>query len=108
LSKGAKGKVIAAGGGAILDPLNRDVFAEIGHVVYLKATPRELYQRVKNDTSRPLLMKSAEPKQELARIVGERAHLYEQADMVVDTEDLSVEEVTDVLIDELAKRTVSD
>jgi len=103
---GSKNLVIATGGGALLDPQNRHVFTVLGHTIYLKASARELYQRIKNDTSRPLLQKAADPKAEVARLLSERAAFYEEADIVVDTEDLSVEEVTDVLIDELAKRTV--
>ena len=105
---GAEGKVIASGGGAITDPQNRHVFRLIGHTVYLKATARELYQRIKNDSSRPLLQGAAEPIKVVQKLLAEREGLYKEADIIVDTEDLSVEEVTDVLIDELAKRTVSD
>ncbi|MCC6548343.1 shikimate kinase [Candidatus Sumerlaeota bacterium] len=105
---GVTSHVIASGGGAILDPQNRHVFKNLGYVVYLKATPRELYQRIKNDTSRPLLQKAADPKAEMARLLAERERYYKEADIIVDTEDLSAEEVQDVLIDELAKRTVGD
>lgn len=105
---GAEGKVIASGGGAVIDPQNRHVFRLIGHTVYLRASARELYQRIKNDTGRPLLQGSAEPQKVVQKLLQERAKFYEEADFAVDTEDLSVEEVTDVLIDELAKRTVSD
>lgn len=104
----AKSLVIASGGGAVLDPQNRHVFKALGYTIYLKATPRELYQRIKNDTSRPLLQKAADPKAEMARLLAERERFYKEADIVVDTEDLSVEEVQDVLIDELAKRTLGD
>lgn len=101
-------KVIATGGGAVLDPQNRHIFATIGLTVYLKASPRELYQRVKNDTNRPLLTNAEDPVAEVKRLLKEREELYLDADIVVDTEVLSVEEVTDVLIDELAKRTLGD
>lgn len=100
--------VLATGGGAVLDPQNRHVFESIGLTVYLKATARELYQRIKNDTGRPLLAGKEDPRGEIKRILKEREHLYMEADIVIDTEDLSVEEVVDELIDELAKRTVGD
>ena len=44
----------------------------------------------------------------MARLLAERERFYKEADIIVDTEDLSVEEVQDVLIDELAKRTLGD
>ena len=103
-----KGMVIATGGGAILDPQNVHVFRGLGLIVYLKASPRELYQRVKNDSTRPLL-KVEDPKAEIARIVAEREPKYRDcADVIINTEDLSIEEVNDKLIDELAKRTLGD
>lgn len=105
---GAQAKVIATGGGVIANPQNYSILRGLGLTVYLKATARELYQRIKNDTGRPLLMAAEDPKKEVARLLAEREPLYLDADIVVDTEDLSVEEVTEVLIDELAKRTVGD
>jgi shikimate kinase len=105
---GSQSKVIATGGGAVLDPQNRHVFTTLGLTVYLKATARELYQRVKNDTNRPLLQVE-DPKAEVARLLAAREPLYRlAADIIVDTEDLSLEEVNDRLIDELAKRTLGD
>lgn len=103
---GSRNLVIATGGGAPIDPANRKVFASLGHTVYLKASPRELYQRIKNDTSRPLLAKSENPREEIARILADREQIYYEADIVIDTEELSVEEVAEQLIDELARRTV--
>ena len=105
--KGATAKVVATGGGAFQSADNRSVLNSIGLSFYLKASARELYARIKNDTSRPLLG-TADPKGEIARLLFEREPNYEQAVVVVDTEDLSVEEVVDHLIDELARRTLGD
>jgi shikimate kinase len=105
--QGAQSRVIATGGGAVLDPRNRQVIRTLGLSIYLKASARELYQRVKNDTARPLLQVE-DPKGEVARILQQREPLYLDADIIMDTEDLSVEEVNDALIDELAKRTLGD
>ena len=105
---GAESKVIATGGGVVKDPQNRHVLQSIGLTVYLKASPRELYQRVKNDTNRPLLQNVDDPVAVMEKLIREREEFYKEADIIIDTEDLSIEEVTDVLIDELAKRTVSD
>ena len=105
--RGQKSKVIATGGGAVLNPDNRAVFTSLGLTVYLKATARELYQRIKNDTSRPLLQ-TENPRQAMADLLMQREPLYLEADIIVDTEDLSVEEVTDQLIDKLAALTTGD
>ena len=98
--------VIAVGGGAPVDPENRRVLSKLGHVVYLAASARELYQRIKNDRGRPLL-EVDDPRAEVARLLGERRDIYELCcDFQIETEELGVDEVVDQIIDELAKRTV--
>lgn len=103
--KGTKTAVIATGGGAIMDKENRAILGGLGHLVYLKASPRELFLRVKNDRSRPLL-NVPNPEKELQHILEQREMAYESADIIIDTEDLNVDEVVDQLIDELARRTI--
>jgi shikimate kinase len=105
---GSESLVIASGGGAPIDPQNRHVFRSLGLMVYLRATPRELYQRIKNDKGRPLLLQAEDPKAEIKKLIAEREPFYKEADIVIDTEVLSVAEVVDALIDELAKRTLGD
>lgn len=103
--KDTKTTVIATGGGAVLDKENRTILGGLGHLVYLKASPRELYLRVKNDRGRPLL-NVPNPQQELERILAQREMVYESSDIIIDTEDLNVDEVVEQLIDELARRTI--
>lgn len=102
---GNKSKVISVGGGAIVDQANRKVLSSLGHVVYLRASAKELYQRVKNDKNRPLLQ-TDDPLARISELLEAREFYYEQADITIDTEDLNVDEVVDKLIDELAKRTI--
>jgi shikimate kinase len=47
--------VLATGGGAVLDPVNRQHLHERGRTVYLFAAPEVLYERTRTDRSRPLL-----------------------------------------------------
>lgn len=47
--------VLATGGGAVMDPVNRQHLRERGKVVYLFAAPEVLYERTRTDRSRPLL-----------------------------------------------------
>lgn len=49
------GVVIAAGGGAILDPENRKNLKKNGIVIFLMVSPAEIRKRVAGDASRPLL-----------------------------------------------------
>ena len=77
--------VLATGGGAILLPENREVLSRNGVVIYLRATPHDLWQRTRHDRNRPLLQ-TADPLAKLTELYGQRDPLYRQvAHLVVDT-----------------------
>jgi shikimate kinase len=79
------GVVLATGGGAVLDPLNRAHLKARGTVVYLRATPHELYLRTRHDKNRPLLQ-TDDPLAKLQALYEIRNPLYlEIADVVLDT-----------------------
>ncbi len=79
------GVVLASGGGTVLDPENRRWLAARGTVVYLHASPADLYERVRHDRNRPLLATS-DPLAKLESLYAERDPLYrEVADLIVDT-----------------------
>jgi shikimate kinase len=67
--------ILATGGGAVLRPSNRDALHSRMHVVYLRATPEELFRRLRHDTHRPLLQVS-DPLQRLRDLYRERDPLY--------------------------------
>lgn len=77
--------VLATGGGAVLDPRNRENLKTRGFVVYLHASPQELSLRTRNDKSRPLL-RGGNPRERLAALYAARDPLYREiADTVIDT-----------------------
>ena len=77
--------VIATGGGAVLSAQNRQLMRDHGTVVYLRARLESLWQRMRNDTTRPLLA-TADPRGTLARLLETREPLYEEvAHITVDT-----------------------
>ncbi|HYC35752.1 MAG TPA: shikimate kinase [Usitatibacter sp.] len=77
--------VIATGGGAVLRHDNRTLLRSTGTVVYLRARVESLWQRMRNDTTRPLLA-TADPRATLTRLLAEREALYEEvAHVIVDT-----------------------
>ena len=76
--------VLATGGGAVLDPRNREHLKTRGFVIYLHAQPLVLCQRTRSDKSRPLLV--GDPRDRLEKLYMERDPLYrEVADLVIDT-----------------------
>jgi shikimate kinase len=77
--------VLSTGGGIVLRPDNRERLRSHCRVVYLHATAEDLYQRLRNDTKRPLLQVE-DPLERLRALYTQRAPLYrESAHFTVDT-----------------------
>lgn len=77
--------VIATGGGSLLCEENRKTLTESGVIVYLRASPEQLYSRIRYDKSRPL-MQTENPLQTLTDILKERESYYlETANLIVRT-----------------------
>lgn len=70
------GRVVATGGGIVLNPKNNVRMKETGSVVYLKTSVNTLWDRVKHNKNRPLLA-TADPKKTLEELLSKRNSLYE-------------------------------
>jgi shikimate kinase len=70
-----RGAVVATGGGAVLREENRRALTDHTEVVYLRATPDELFRRLRRDTQRPLLQ-VRDPLRRLRELYRERDPLY--------------------------------
>lgn len=93
-----KNLVLATGGGAVLLPENRRHLHDRGVVVYLRATPHELWLRTRNDKGRPLL-NNKDPRGTLEKLFAIRDPLYrETAHHVIDTGKPSVTQLVNTLI----------
>ena len=89
--------VIGVAGGAVLKPENRNLIRSAGLVVWLRADPLTLAMRVGNGHGRPLL--GDDPEAALKRLYRERRPLYEDlADVVVDVDQLTPDEVADKIV----------
>ena len=69
------GCVLATGGGSVLRSANREALHARARVFYLRASPEELYRRLRHDTRRPLLQ-VADPLGRLRELYRERDPLY--------------------------------
>ncbi|MEO5566221.1 MAG: shikimate kinase [Luteimonas sp.] len=79
-------QVIATGGGAVLDPGNRERIGKHGFVVWLQAGVESQLQRLAADLDRPLL-RDVDRRATLLRLTAERAPFYaEVADLAFDTD----------------------
>jgi shikimate kinase len=80
------GVLVATGGGAVLDPGTRARLRSRGCVVYLRTSVNQQLARTRRSGHRPLL-RTADPRGALQRLMDERASLYEEvADLTVDTD----------------------
>ncbi|WP_369796289.1 shikimate kinase [Snodgrassella sp. CFCC 13594] len=70
--------VLATGGGAILQPTNREKLRSRGQVVYLHAQPELLLMRTRYDKNRPLLQ-VADPLAKLQDLYAQRDPIYRSA-----------------------------
>lgn len=90
--------VLAPGGGAVLDPDNRQNLKGAGVVVWLRAPVPVLAQRVADSGERPLLADG--PLRTLTRLEREREAAYaEVATCTVSSGDFSVAETVDAVLD---------
>lgn len=94
--------VIATGGGAFADPVNREALKSGGVVVYLRATPERLAARVRHASKRPLLH-NADPLDRIRELLAQREASYLEADHVVETDGVRVDEVVAKILDLLGR-----
>jgi len=87
-----KNIVLAAGGGAIVDPENLKKLKESGAIICLSCSPEVIFKRVSSKGKRPLLNVS-DPEKEIKELLKKRAGFYAQADFNIDTSSKSIEEV---------------
>ena len=90
--------VVATGGGVVLRADNMTALRATGVVVHLATTPQAVYERVADETHRPLLQ-VPDPVARIATMMCDRADAYAVADCRVDTVGRSVAEVADRVLD---------
>ena len=84
--------VISTGGGLPVNPQNLLNLKKYALVVCLWASPEKIWERVKNQTHRPLLH-DADPQKIIRELLAAREPFYRQADVLVNTGMRSVREV---------------
>lgn len=85
--------VIATGGGLPVMKKNRAILKDLGKVVYLRIRPETVYERLKNDRSRPLL-RGENPMEKIKEMMQMRAPAYEAAaDVIIDVDGKGFEEI---------------
>jgi len=90
-------QVISTGGGAVLNPYNMELLKSVGVVFYLEISPEKIYERIKTETTRPLLLKP-DPLAELKITYNKRKLFYEKADYTINADD-TIENITDKVVE---------
>ena len=100
--------VLAAGGGAVLRPENRQRMVDAGTVVWLRSDPRTIAERISSDAttaSRRPDLTSQGGLQEIVALLAARTPLYEScADFQIETSAKTPLEV----VDEIVQRWTGD
>lgn len=102
---GEEDQVIATGGGIILDPRNVSNMAAAGRVVWLKARPTTIADRMGRDdhteAQRPSLTGKT-PVDEIEETLVARLPLYQGASQItIDTDYLSIDAITDSILSKI-------
>jgi shikimate kinase len=100
----ADGQVISTGGGLPVRKENRKLLKELGTVYYLKATPECVYERLKGDTTRPLLQ-GENPREKIRELLEAREAFYQEgADVVIEVSAKSFEDIITEIVEGMEER----
>lgn len=102
-----KNYIISLGGGTLTNPENLKLVLSNGILIYLKSDLENLFKRLRYKNDRPLLLgkngnqlSDEELKQKIATILNQREKLYEQAQIIINTDNKRIS----VTIDEIIKQ----
>ena len=90
-------KIISVGGGTPVREENRKLLKKLGTVVYLRVQPETVCERLKGDTTRPLLQ-GDNPQEKVRTLMESRKDAYEScADLIIDVDDKDVVQIVDLI-----------
>ncbi|MBO6087468.1 shikimate kinase [bacterium] len=90
-------QIISTGGGAFESEENRKNLMSNGVIIYLKTTPKTIFDRIKNETHRPLLRKDFSV-EKIASIIKNRELNYKKADLIIDTDNKTPQDIVKEII----------
>ena len=91
-------QVLATGGGAFMHVETRQLIAEKGISVWLRAELDVLMRRIKRRTDRPLL-RTPDPQATLRQLMDQRNPTYALADVTLESRDVTHEVIVDEMIE---------
>ena len=107
-----KSLVVALGGGTLTHEENRLIVRNGGTLVYLKADPRNIFERVRSKQNRPMLLApdgsplgDKELLERIESLLREREKHYMEASVIVSTSELGIERSVEEIVQKLQGRT---
>jgi shikimate kinase len=98
--------VLAPGGGCLANPAAAATLRPAGRIIYLRVSPDSAVRRMGPDVARRPLVAGADPVAAVEALLRRREALYASADLVLDTDALTLDETVDtleVLVQELER-----
>jgi shikimate dehydrogenase len=103
------GRIIACGGGAVLDEDNMRVLKKRAWVVYLRASPESILKRVSSSRNQRPLLQVADRAATVRSLLEYRKPIYEKwADIIIDTDGRNTEEVTAEILTRIRQHEDND
>lgn len=88
--------VLSTGGGSFLIDSVRELIKDKALSVWLDSSPAAIYERVSRKKTRPLLMGTNNNIENITKMVTDRAPIYSQADIRLETQDMESHFVVDI------------
>lgn len=98
---GGEGFVYSAGGGIVIEKVNRQLLHRLGTVILLDVSSREVIRRIGKDQSRPLLQAPDREKRVMELMAARRSAYEESSDFAVRVDGRTPEDITE----EICRRT---
>jgi shikimate kinase len=96
--------IIALGGGTIADQKNINFIKKKGKIIFLEASPESFYKRLKFKSDRPMLkgkdenlLSQDELKNRIVEILNYRKKYYDQADVSLQTDGMTIGKTVDAI-----------
>ncbi len=90
-------QVISLGGGTFENTSTRNFLLKNSIVIYLETSPETIFERIKNDTSRPLLANGVTI-EKIQKIIAKRKQNYETALYKISTDNKSPNQVVEKIL----------
>jgi shikimate kinase len=92
-----KGVIVDCGGGAYLDSDNAAYLKRNGIVFYLSASPKCIYDNIKNRKHRPLL-NVEDPLAKIKELLEARKPYYEHADVIINADYKTIDQIAESVV----------